>query len=218
MAVGVIIAIVIVVVLLAAVAGTVLLRRRALRHRFGPEYDRLAQEVGERRARAELSERQRRIEQLDIRPLSAERRAGYDTRWTMLQEQFVDEPADTTEAAGALVIAVAADRGYQIGDEDQLLDDLSVYHADRLDGYRRARQTTEQSGTAATEDLRQAMLAYRGLLHELLDLPESAGQRATGAPGSASDDADVVDDTDGAEVAAGTGAGARSAAEPTRED
>ena len=60
-----IIVIVIVVVLLAALAGAVLLRRRALRRRFGPEYDRLAREVGERRAVSELSERQRRIAAID---------------------------------------------------------------------------------------------------------------------------------------------------------
>lgn len=172
-----IIVIVIVVVLLGAVAGTVFLRRRALRRRFGPEYDRLAQEVGERRAVSELSERQRRIAQLDIRPLSAERRAAYDTQWATLQEEFVDAPPRAAEAAGALVTAVAAERGYQVAEHEQLLTDLSVYHADRLEEYRRARQTTGQAGTAATEDLRQAMLGYRALLRELLEAPDGASQR-----------------------------------------
>jgi hypothetical protein len=172
-----IIVIVIVVVLLGAVAGTVFLRRRALRRRFGPEYDRLAQEVGERRAVSELSERQRRIAQLDLRPLSAERRAAYDTQWATLQEEFVDAPPRAAEAAGALITAVAAERGYQVAEQEQLLTDLSVYHADRLEEYRRARQTTERAGTAATEDLRQAMLGYRALLRELLEAPDGASQR-----------------------------------------
>jgi hypothetical protein len=176
-----IIVIVIVIAALAAGAGAVFLRRRALRRRFGPEYDRLAQEVGERRAVSELSERQRRIAQLDIRPLSAERRAVYDTQWATLQVEFVDAPPRAAQAAGALVTAVAADRGYQVAEQEQLLTDLSVYHADRLEEYRRARQTTEQAGAAATEDLRQAMLGYRALLRELLDAPDGASERQQAA-------------------------------------
>ena len=105
-----IIVIVVVVVLLAA-AGILLQRRRALRQRFGPEYDRLAAEVGPRQARSELAERQRHIAQLNIRLLSAERRAAYDAQWTTLQEQFIDAPARAAESADSLVTAVAADRG-----------------------------------------------------------------------------------------------------------
>lgn len=171
-----IIVIVIIVVLLAAAVGILLRRRRALQQRFGPEYDRLAAEVGPRQALSELAERERRIAQLDIRPLSAERRAAYDTQWATLQEEFIDTPRRAAEAADALVSAVAADRGYQVADRERLLPDLSVYHADRIQEYRLARQTTEQAGTAATEDLRMAMLAYRALLRELLEAPDGASE------------------------------------------
>jgi hypothetical protein len=171
-----IIVIVIVVVLLAAAVGILLRRQRALQQRFGPEYDRLAAEVGPRQARSELAERERRIAQLDIRPLSAERRAAYGTQWATLQEEFIDTPPRAAEAADSLVTAVAADRGYQVADRDRLFSDLSVYHADRIQEYRLARQTTEQAGTAATEDLRQAMLAYRALLRELLEAPDGASE------------------------------------------
>ncbi|MGA9834494.1 MAG: hypothetical protein WBQ71_25530 [Trebonia sp.] len=171
-----IIVIVIVVVLLAAAVGILLRRRRALQQRFGPEYDRLAAEVGPRRARSELAERERRIAQLDIRPLSAERRAAYDTQWATLQEEFIDTPSRAAAAADSLVTAVAVDRGYQVADRERLFSDLSVYHADRIQEYRLARQTTEQAGAAATEDLRQAMLAYRALLRELLEAQDGASE------------------------------------------
>ena len=171
-----IIVIVIVVVLLAAAVGILLRRQRALQQRFGPEYDRLAAEVGPRQARSELAERERRIAQLDIRPLSAERRAAYDTQWAALQEEFIDTPSRAAAAADSLVTAVAADRGYQVADRERLFSDLSVYHADRIQEYRLARQTTEQAGAAATEDLRQAMLAYRALLRELLEAPDGASE------------------------------------------
>jgi hypothetical protein len=181
MSVGAIISLVIVIVLIAAaatLAGTLILRRRALRRRFGAEYDRLAREVGSRRAQAELAERQHRVEQLTIRPLTPGQRARYASEWTVAQERFVESPAHAAEAAAALVTAVAADRGYSADDHARLLADLSVHHADRLDGYRRARQTTEQVAAAATEELRQALLAYRALFRELLGPPDSTAGRS----------------------------------------
>jgi hypothetical protein len=189
MATGTIVVLVIVLVLIAsaALAGFLLLRRRALRRRFGAEYDQLAGKIGARRARAELIERERRVAQLDIRPLSHERRAGYGREWLSLQERFVDDPAQSAEAAAALISAVAADRGYRVDDEERLLGDLSVHHADRLDGYRRAREITRQSVTAGTEELRQALLSYRVLFRDLIAPEPRAGQPSGAAEPAAPD-------------------------------
>jgi hypothetical protein len=189
MATGTIVVLVIVLVLIAsaALAGFLLLRRRALRRRFGPEYDQLAGKIGARRARAELIERERRVAQLDIRPLSQERRAGYGREWLSLQERFVDDPAESAETAAALISAVAADRGYRVDDEERLLGDLSVHHADRLDGYRRAREITRQSVTAGTEELRQALLSYRVLFRDLIAPEPRAGQPSGAAEPAAPD-------------------------------
>ena len=180
MATAGIIVLVIVIVLLvgAGVAGTMLLRRRRLRQRFGPEYDQLASEVGERQAQAELSERERRVAHLDIHQLSPERRAGYARQWTSLQEMFIDSPPQALEAAATLVSAVAADRGYPADDETRLLDDLSVHHSDRIDGYRQARQISNRAGRTGTEDLRQALLGYRALFRDLLGAETGAGRAA----------------------------------------
>jgi len=50
--------------------GLALRRSRALHRRFGPEYERLVQTVGDKRqAEAELDARQRRVEKLHIQPL-----------------------------------------------------------------------------------------------------------------------------------------------------
>ena len=201
MSVGAIIALVIVIVIIAAaaaLAGTLILRRRALRRQFGAEYDRLAREVGPRRAQAQLAERQRRVKRLTIRPLAPERRTSYASGWASVQELFVDSPAQAAEAAATLVTAVAADRGYSTDDDAGLLMELSVHHADRLDGYRRARQTTEQADTAATEDLRQALLAYRALFRELLgppDSPDSSADRPAITVGANAVGATITDRT-----------------------
>ena len=81
MSTGAVIAIVVVVVVVAAVVAIAAMemRRRRLRQQFGPEYDRLATELGSRRkAEAELAARQRRVAQLDIRPLTREEGARYN--------------------------------------------------------------------------------------------------------------------------------------------
>lgn len=171
MPVGAIIAMVIVFVLVAAavaLAGTRVVRVAGLRHQFGPEYTRLAREVGNRRAQAELAERRRRVAGLGLRPLTAEQRARYSGEWTAAQERFIDSPSQSVEAAAQLVTAVAAARGYLVGNPAQLAKDLSVHHARCLDGYQRARKATEQAATAPTEELRQALLGYRALFRDLL--------------------------------------------------
>jgi hypothetical protein len=54
------------------------LRRRRLQQRFGPEYDRVVGERDSRRkAEAELTGRERRVEDLDIQPLTDSARARY---------------------------------------------------------------------------------------------------------------------------------------------
>jgi hypothetical protein len=185
MPVGAIIAVVIVVILVAAaaaLAATLLLRMARLRHQFGPEYNRLVREVGVRRAQAELADRRRRVAGLGLRPLTAEQRARYSGEWTAAQERFVDSPPESVEAAGELVSAVATDRGYQVGDETQLVKDLSVHHARRVDGYRRARHATEQAATAATEELRQALLGYRALFRDLVAAASAVEARPLAPP------------------------------------
>lgn len=179
MSTGALIAVIIVCVLVAvAVAAALAARQAMLRRQFGPEYDRLARQSGHGPARAELGARKRRVAGLGIRPLSVEQRAQYASEWTAAQELFVERPAQALASAATLVKRVAADRGYQTDDRGQVMADLSVGHARRLDGYRRAEDTADQAGTASTEDLRQAMLWYRAMFRDLAGVSgrEPAGQ------------------------------------------
>jgi hypothetical protein len=179
MSAGTIIVIVVVLVLVAAGAAVIsmLTRRRAgERTMQGAEYDRLVDEVGQRKAQAEFAKRRQRVDGLGIKPLSDERRAAYTGQWETAQEQFVDNPAGSVRAAAAMITAVTADRGYDVTDHEQLLTDLSVYHGRYLDGYRRARTTVSRAGQASTEALRRALLSYRVLFFDLLDPSGNAGQ------------------------------------------
>jgi hypothetical protein len=180
MSTGAVIAIVVVVVVALVAMAAMEIRRRRLRQQFGPEYDRLATEFGSRRkAESELAARQRRVAQLDIRPLTPEEAARYLGEWTAIQERFVDTPGQAVAEASALVASVMSVRGYP-ADEDQAMDALSVDHAPTVSRYREARMTSERAriGSASTDDLRNAILQYRALFEELVARPDRDGEPA----------------------------------------
>jgi Tfp pilus assembly protein PilX len=189
MSAGAIVAIIVAVALVVLVIGTITaMRRRQLRQRFGPEYDRVAGEMrSQRKADAELAERERRVRSLDIHPLDETVRVKYAAEWTAIQERFVDQPEEAVTQAGMLVTSVMKDRGYPTDDHDQIVADLSVEHAGTLDHYRAAHQISLQTeeGTAATENLRLAMLHYRALFSDLLGPPSQAAQSGPSAAAAA---------------------------------
>jgi hypothetical protein len=178
--IGIIIIIVIAVVAIVALAS-MRLRRARIRRQFGPEYDRLAREIGPRKADAELTARQQRAEALGVRPLSAQQQAGYSGDWTAVQERFVDAPAEAVGAADVLIWNVMRDRGYPANDRNASMEALSVYHARSLEGYRQAQDLRIDSAT--TEELREAMIRYRTLFEDLTGL--RAGRAQSGRPRTA---------------------------------
>jgi uncharacterized protein (DUF952 family) len=193
----IVVAVVVVAVLLIGV--TAVRRRHRLRQRFGPEYDRL---VGERdsklKAESELTGRERRVDGLDIRPLTESARAGYALQWAGIQEQFVDTPEDAVASSQLLVAAVITELGYPAGDPDQVLADLSVEHATALGHFRAAEQTSRNAaaGTASTEDLRLAMIDYRALFRDLVGEPAGPGNGSSAtepAPVTGAGDVHVAD-------------------------
>ena len=193
MPIGIIVGIVVAVIVVGAVVLGVMtvLRRHRLQQRFGPEYDRLVGERDSRReAEAELTKRERRVQGLDIQPLTDMARTSYAGRWTSIQEQFVDAPADAVSGAQFLVADVMTERGYpaEQHDQDQVLADLSVEHSDTLDRYRAAEEISGKAaaGTASTEDLRQAMVHYHALFADLIGEPVDQGSRAAAAAESTS--------------------------------
>jgi hypothetical protein len=165
----VIVAVIVIAGLVAALAVTA--RRRRLQRQFGPEYDVAVNEQNSKlRAEAELTDRQRRVRKLDIKPLSDAARQRYSADWMATQERFVDSPESAVSGAYALVTQVMKETGYPVEDDDQAMADLSVEHAQTVGHYRAARQITTDpaAGNVATEDLRQALIHYRALFSDLL--------------------------------------------------
>ena len=169
---GAIAAIVIVIALIGVAVTAVAvaqLRRARMRRQFGPEYDRLAKELGRKKADAELSSRRRRAEELGIRPLSGKLQVTFGDDWTTVQERFVDAPAEAVSAGDALIWDVMRARGYPANDRDASMEALSVYHAGPLQGYRQVREVKLE--TATTEELRKALIRCRALFEDLLGAP-----------------------------------------------
>jgi hypothetical protein len=147
-------------------------RTRRLRETFGPEYDRTLDDAGSRgEAEAELRDRQKRHDELDLRPLAPDVRESYLEQWRVTQERFVDDPRGATVEADHLVVDVMRARGYPVEDIDQRAADISVDHPELVANYRAAHEITvrQSVGDATTEDLRNAMRHYRALFDELLD-------------------------------------------------
>jgi hypothetical protein len=169
---------IILVVAVIAVAGWFFYQRtrsRRLEQRFGPEYRHAVDELGSRtKAEAELETRQKRVEKLKIVPLSRADAARFDQAWTALQGRFVDNPKGVLAEADQLVRELMLKRGYPMGDFERRAADISVDHPAVVDHYRAAQAIAlrDQRGEADTEELRKAVVHYRALFHDLLEVAE----------------------------------------------
>lgn len=164
-----------VIAVLGYVAWSALRSRRSqqLREGFGPEYDRVVGETGDKgEAEKELLDRRSRHDDLDIRPLGTGARTRYAGEWRSVQERFVDEPEAAVREADRLVQQVMAERGYPVDDDfERRAADVSVDHPEVVENFREGHRLVEgyDAGNAGTESLRQAMVHFRSLFEQLLE-------------------------------------------------
>ena len=174
-----ILAAVLIVALIAVAAWAAAQRRRKeslrLQQRFGPEYVRLVKEVGRSKAEAELAAREKRVEGLDIVALSPADATKFRQAWVAIQARFVDDPKASVVEADHLVYDLMAKRGYPVGDFERRAADISVDHPAVVSNYRAARAIAlrDDRTEANTEELRKAVVHYRALFQELLEVRES---------------------------------------------
>jgi hypothetical protein len=174
-----ILAAVLVLALIAVAAWAGAQRRRKesgrLQQRFGPEYVRLVNEVGRSKAEAELAAREKRVEGLEIVALSTVDATKFRQAWVAVQARFVDDPKTSVVEADHLVYDLMAKRGYPMGDFERRAADISVDHPAVVSNYRAARAIAlrDERSEATTEELRKAVVHYRALFQELLEVRES---------------------------------------------
>jgi hypothetical protein len=147
-----------------------------LQQRFGPEYDRTVSELGGRtQAEAELKAREQRVERLSITPLAPAEATRFSQAWNALQGRFVDNPKGVVVQADQLVRELMVKRGYPMGDFERRATDISVDHPAVVEHYRAAQAIAarDERGEADTEELRKAVVHYRVLFDEMLEIREA---------------------------------------------
>jgi hypothetical protein len=170
------------VVLLGAYAYATTQRRRQLRERFGPEYERAvsaSRNVAE--AEASLKQRLDRVSRFKLHPLTADQVDAFAREWRRVQTLFVDDPHRAVTEADNLVSQVMAARGYPLEEFEKRTDDLSVDHPRVVQNYRIARSLMDRlrNGEVGTEELRVAVINYRALMDDLLRVDEPQRRRAS---------------------------------------
>ena len=179
-----------VVVILVLVALAVFLyqrkrQSRLLEERFGSEYGRVVRELGNRaKAEAELKRRQQRVEGLRIVPLAPGEAARFSKAWNSLQAEFVDNPQGAVAQADELVRELMLKRGYPMGDFERRAADISVDLPAVVSNYRAAQDIRARNlrGEADTEELRKAVVHYRALFDDLLEVREVERERMPARP------------------------------------
>jgi hypothetical protein len=144
-----------------------------LQQRFGPEYGRTVDELGSReKAESELKARENRVGRLDIAPLAPPEAARFSQAWEVLQGRFVDNPKGVVIQADQLVRELMLKRGYPMENFEHRAADISVDHPAVVDHYRAAQAIAarDERGEADTEELRKAVVHYRVLFDELLEV------------------------------------------------
>ena len=146
-------------------------RTSALRDRFGKEeYDRTLEARGGRgKAEAALIEREKRVAELELRPLTATEQMRFSEKWHQAKARFVDDPAAAVGDADAVLGGVMGARGYPVEDFNARYESLTVDHGSVARHYRAGHDIAVKQidGRATTEDLRQAMIHYEALFDEL---------------------------------------------------
>ena len=162
-------------VLLAAILIWLAVRNRnttKLREKFGDEYDRTVEEKGRRSAaEAALEEREKRVAELDIRPLTPQQRDDAIREWREVKAIFVESPVEAVLHADRLLSRIMQARGYPMADFDRRYEDLTVEHSEVARHYREGHEITvrHEEGKASTEDLRQAMIHFEALFDDLVN-------------------------------------------------
>ena len=180
-----IISVVVVVVLIAAAIAVVVhlekVKTAKLRNRFGTEYDLAVSEAGSRKKAEEaLHARCKRIEHLKIRDLTVAERQRYLVEWETVQSRVLDHPRGAVTEADELVSSLLQARGYPVSGFEQSAEDVSVNYPRMMEYYRSAHAVAVRPGKmeASTEELRSAMIDYRTLFDELVQVQTPAEQRS----------------------------------------
>lgn len=164
-----------------------------LRDRYGDEYDRTIDRVGGRGdAERNLAEREQRVSQFHIRPLTGEERDRFTGEWQEAKTLFVDSPQEAVLRGDRLLGAMMEKRGFPVEDFDRRYEDLTVDHAEVANHYREGHEIADKAGDATTEEMRRALNHYEKLFEEMV---RDADGAAVSGDDSTTESGDLAVDT-----------------------
>jgi hypothetical protein len=171
----IVVALIIVAAVAAAIWASIHRKQQSarLRKRYGAEYEREVLRLGSQsKAEAELMKREARVAKLTIVPLTSQEAARFAQAWSRLQGSFVDNPGGAVTEADRLVKELMTARGYPVSDFESRAADISVDHPNVVDAYRAAQAIALKNsrGEVDTEELRKAIMHYRTLFSDLLQV------------------------------------------------
>ncbi len=176
-----VVAVVVIGVVVALVVRRRRQRREQLQEHFGDEYERQVESRESRReAESELSQREQRFAEQDLRPLDTGDRQRIDEELREAAVRFVDDPRGALAKVDGLVTTVMHARGYEFSGHDEREQLLSVGFPDRVDAYRDGHAVAaDEGGQRTTEDRRHAFLGLRDLVEALMDGREREPRTST---------------------------------------
>lgn len=146
-------------------------RTKRLEKQFGPEYERVVEQAGDKKeAEKQLDARLQHVHSLQIRPLSDRERDHFARAWRSTQAKFIDEPAAALREADQIIKELMLAKGYPVQNFDERAADISVDYPNLVEHYRSLRQMADRSRREdiSTEEMRQGMVDCRALFEELL--------------------------------------------------
>ncbi len=160
-----------------------------LRRSFGPEYDATIERHGRKDGEAQLEERTRKYEPLELDRIKPSHRDDLTNQWKDVQFRFLEDPSYSVREAEHIIDSVMRLRGYPSESFDSRVQSLSVTHPQLAQPYRAAYDTfrASEDGTASVSQLFDAMVSYRDLFETLLERPQrEASIEESGPPAEAS--------------------------------
>lgn len=148
-------------------------RTQRLKGEFGLEYDRVMEEAGNRReAEDALESRHEQIQSSGIRALDSEEWDHFLRKWNQIQADFAGNLEDRVDKADLLITEVMLVRGYPLAQLNQHAEGLAVDYPGVVSQYQHAHSIAMRNrySQAGAEELRQALIRYRLLFQELLEL------------------------------------------------
>ena len=111
-------------------------------------------------------------------PLSPEQRRRFAMAWRLIENRFPDDPAVALSDADRQVVEVMQARGYTVASFEQNPEEVARENPDLVENFRAARRIARASVQQSKDVLHQAMVRYRALFDDLVEVPVTEWQQA----------------------------------------